>query len=180
MPLVPLPPRPIPMLATSMKQAAEFHNTLMMIVNTVNHHHPNLYSCVYDPEVKYRFRWTVMSTDTSIFFEIRLSEENCLHIQLELIPDNIIVDYYLQSGISLEQNINTAIDLLKNTILTIRQNTAAAEPEPEKEQPEPQPPIMQSDYISFDPEEPEDEPVDFSFLEVDLGRMDLHFLEDPI
>jgi hypothetical protein len=129
---------------------------------------------VYDPEVKYRFRWTVMSTDTSIFFEIRLSEENCLHIQLELIPDSIIVDYYLQPGVSLEQNINTAIDLLKNTILASRQNTAAVEPEPESE------PVQSSDYISFDPEEPEDEPVDFSFLEVDLGRMDLHFLEDPI
>ena len=175
---VPLPA--IILAKTTFAQAAVFQQTLMRIVETVNNHHPNLYSCVYDPEVKYRFRWTVMSTDTSIFFEIRLSEENCLHIQLELIPDNIIVDYYLQSGISLEQNINTAIDLLKNTILTIRQNTAAAEPEPEKEQPEPQPPIMQSDYISFDPEEPEDEPVDFSFLEVDLGRMDLHFLEDPI
>ena len=119
MPLVPLPAQ---MSATTMAQAAEFHRTLFGIVESVNEHCPNLYSVAYEPEIKYRFRWTILGSVTCMFFEMRLDENDNHHFQIQLhLPRDITIDFFIQPNESLQQAIHNAVDTLLAAIHTTDQ-----------------------------------------------------------
>lgn len=129
MPLVPLPAVP---RATTMAQASEFHETLFSIVESVNNHCPNLYSVAYEPEIKYRFRWTILGSESCMFFEMRLNEDDCSHFQLQLhLPRDILIDYFVQPAETLRQAIHNAVDTLLVAITTTNQSpTAVISPGP--------------------------------------------------
>ena len=105
---VPLPA--IILAKTTFAQAAVFQQTLMRIVETVNNHHPNLYSVAHEPALKYPFRWTILGSETCVFFELRLDENNPSHFEVQMhMPTELTVHCYMAAGQALDEAINGAI-----------------------------------------------------------------------